>query len=166
MGKEQNTFKIKLNVTNDEFIEMGRVGAMFYEQGNIEKARTIFEGLVELDPDSAAAHSALGAVFTIMQDDQRAIGSLEKAIELNPKQIAPYVNLGEVFIRKQKLEKAVEHLKKAIELDPEETDPGANRARAMVIGIYQTIKSDGFTEEIIINRYNLENTKEEKRNGN
>ncbi|MBS1795841.1 MAG: tetratricopeptide repeat protein [Acidobacteria bacterium] len=122
---------------------MGRIGAMYYQQGNFEKARTIFEGLVELDPNSANAHSALGGLLTLQKMDEPAIRHLKRALELNPSQIAPYVNLGEIYIRQQKIEDAIANLKKAIEFDPEEKDPGANRARAMVLGIYQIIKSGG-----------------------
>lgn len=142
VGKSQ-TVKEKLNISNQEFMEMGRIGAMYYQQGNIDKARTIFEGLVELDPQSANAHAALGGLLTLQQDDERAIAHLEKAIGIDPSQIAPYVNLGEIFIRRQEIERAVMNLKKAIDLDPSEKDPGANRARAMVMGIYQIIKTDG-----------------------
>ena len=127
---------------------MGRVGAMYYQQGNFEKARTIFEGLVELDPESADAHSALGGLLTLQQDDETAVEHLNKAIEIDPSKIAPYVNLGEIYIRQQKIEAAVANLKKAIELDPDERDAGANRARAMVLGIYQVIKSDEDLENI------------------
>jgi tetratricopeptide (TPR) repeat protein len=142
IGKQQQTIREKLNISPQEFMEMGRVGAMYYQQGNFEKARTIFEGLVELDPDSANAHSALGGLLTLQQEDESAIGHLKRAVELDPSQIAPYVNLGEIYIRQQKIEDAVGNLKKAIELDPDEKDAGANRARAMVLGIYQIIKSD------------------------
>ena len=142
VGKQQQTVREKLNISPQEFVEMGRVGAMFYQQGNFDKARTIFEGLVELDPESANAHSALGGLLTLQQEDEKAVEHLRKAIELNPSQIAPYVNLGEIYIRQQKIEDAVANLKKAIELDPDEKDAGANRARAMVLGIYQVIKSD------------------------
>jgi tetratricopeptide (TPR) repeat protein len=135
------TVREKLNISPQEFIEMGRIGAMYYQQGNFEKARSIFEGLVELDPQSANAHSALGGLLTLQQEDETAIKHLNRAIELNPSQIAPYVNLGEIYIRQQKIEEAVANLKKAIELDPDERDAGANRARAMVLGIYQIIKS-------------------------
>ena len=141
VGKQQ-TVREKLNISPQEFAEMGRVGAMYYQQGNFEKARTIFEGLVELDPESAEAHSALGGLLTLQQDDAKAVEHLQRAIEINPSQIAPYVNLGEIYIRQQKIEDAVANLKKAIELDPNERDAGANRARAMVLGIYQVIKSD------------------------
>lgn len=122
---------------------------MYYQQGNLDKARTIFEGLVELDPDSADAHSALGALLTLKQEDEEAIGHLEAAVALNPRQIAPYVNLGEIFIRQQRLEEAVANLRKAIELDPNERDSGANRARAMVLGIYEIIQVNGHNYERI-----------------
>jgi tetratricopeptide (TPR) repeat protein len=141
MTGKTETVREKLNISPQEFAEMGRVGAMYYQQGNFEKARTIFEGLVELDPESANAHSALGGLLTLQQDDVNAVAHLIRAIEINPSQIAPYVNLGEIYIRQQKLEDAVANLKKAIELDPDETDAGANRARAMILGIYQIIKS-------------------------
>lgn len=119
---------------------MGRVGALQYQQGNLEKARTIFEGLVELDPNSADAQAALGAVFTLQQEDELAADHLRRAVELDPEGIAPHVNLGEVYIRQRRIEDALIHLRKAIELDPDEVDPGANRARAMVLGIYQVIQ--------------------------
>ena len=128
---------------------MGRIGAMHYQQGNLDKARTIFEGLVELDPFSGDARSALGAVLTLQQEDELAEQHLTKAVEIDPEGIAPHVNLGEVFIRRQRIEDAMVHLRKAIELDPNETDPGANRARAMVLGIYQLIQlENGQSPEI------------------
>jgi tetratricopeptide (TPR) repeat protein len=147
VGKTQ-TVREKLNISPQEFAEMGRVGAMYYQQGNFEKARTIFEGLVELDPENANAHSALGGLLTLQQDDSRAVEHLSRAIELNPSQIAPYVNLGEIYIRRQRIEEAVANLKQAIELDPDERDAGANRARAMVLGIYQVIKAEENLDEM------------------
>jgi tetratricopeptide (TPR) repeat protein len=127
----------KVNILPQEIGEMARVGAMYYQQGNFEKARTIFEGLVELDPESASAHCALGGLLTLRQEDAAAIKHLNKAIDLNPSQIAPYVNLGEIYIRHGKLENALANLTRAIALDPEKQDAGANRARAMVLEIYQ-----------------------------
>lgn len=136
------TIRERLSITRQEFAEMGRVGAMHYQQGNLEKAQTIFEGLVELDPESPDARAALGALLTLKQEDDAAAAHLTKAVELDPTEIAPYVNLGEVFIRQRRIEAALENLKKAIELDPDEKDPGANRARAMVLGIYQVIQME------------------------
>ncbi len=130
----------ELGMSNDDFVEMAKVGAMFYNQGNFEKSRTIFEALVELNPESAEANSALGALLTRTQEDERAVGYLTKAIEINKFQIAPYVNLGEIYIRQKRTGEAVNYLQQAILLDPNENDFGANRARAMILGIYQAIK--------------------------
>ncbi|MDH3493249.1 MAG: tetratricopeptide repeat protein [Acidobacteriota bacterium] len=142
MEEKKQTFRESLAISQEEFTEMGRVGAMFFEQGNLHKARTIFEGLVEMDPGSAEAHSALGAILTLNQQDQEAIVHLERAIEIDREEIAPYVNIAEIFVRQRRLEEAVAYLEKAIELDPEQTDPAANRARMIVLGIYRVIKLD------------------------
>lgn len=131
----------RLGISDREFLEMGHVGAMYYEQGNLEKARTIFEGLIELDPDSSAAHAALGALLTRTERFRDALLHLTRAIELNPQQIAPYVNRAEIYLRQQRAEEAVANLKQAIALDPREVDPAANRARAMALGIYQALST-------------------------
>ena len=130
-----------LNISADEIQPMCEIVAVSYEQGKLEKAQTIFEGLLELVPDSAAAHSALGALLTRKREDETALVHLDRAIELDDKQIAPFVNRAEVFLRQTRFEAAVADLKRAIELDPQEKDAGANRARAMVLGIYQAIES-------------------------
>lgn len=131
----------KLGISSEEFQSIGEIGAMFYEQGNLDKAQIIFEGLVEADEESSAAHSALGALLTRRGDEKSALKHLNRAIALDDKQIAPFVNRAEIFLRLQDLEAAVADLKRAIELDPKEKDPGANRARAMVLGIYQEIEA-------------------------
>lgn len=140
---EHGILREKLGITNEEFQEMGKVGALYYEQGNLEKAQTIFEGLVEVDPNSVDAHSALGALYTRIQRDEEALIHLNRALELDDEQIAAHVNRAEVYLRKQQVEQAVADLKRAIELDPEEDDPGANRARAMVLGIHEALQAKG-----------------------
>lgn len=42
-----------------------------------------------------------------------------------------------------RVDEAMMDLKKAIELDPQEEDMGANRARAMVLGIQQALEAKG-----------------------
>jgi tetratricopeptide (TPR) repeat protein len=130
-----------LRMSKEEFLAIGEIGAMFYEQGNLDKAQMIFEGLIEIDPGSDAAHSALGALLTKKRDDETALIHLNKSVELNNLQIAPFVNRAEVLLRQSCFEAAVADLKRAIELDPQEKDAGANRARAMVLGIYQAIET-------------------------
>ncbi len=135
----QITYLEDLEITPNEFFEMGRVGVMMFQQGQIDKAQTIFEGLIELDPRNAAAHSALGAIYTLKKVDVKAIKHLQQAILLDSEQIAPYVNLGEINLRRGNLEEGIANLKTAIELDPNENHFAARRARIMVHKIFQIV---------------------------
>ena len=133
----------RLGISDEEFQAMGEIGGMYYRQGNLQKAQTIFEGLVELDPSSAAAHAALGALLTRTEVFDDALRDLDRAVELAPDMIAPYVNRAEIFIKRQQPQDAVANLKRAVELDPKETDPATNRARAMALGIAEGIRASG-----------------------
>jgi tetratricopeptide (TPR) repeat protein len=133
----------RLGVSEQEFRAMGQMGAMYYRQGVLDKAQAIFEGLVEIDPASAAAHSALGALLTRTGSFDDAVRHLDRAVEIDPAQIAPYVNRAEIFIKQGRAQEAVADLKRAIALDPREKDPAANRARAMALGIAEALKASG-----------------------
>ncbi len=133
----------RLGVTEQEFREMGRIGAMYYNRGDLGKARTVFEGLVAMDPASSDAHAALGALLTRTLENELAMAHLNRAIELDDKQNAAYVNRAEVRLRQQHGEAAVADLKRAIELDPRQKNPAANRARAMVMGIHDALEAKG-----------------------
>jgi tetratricopeptide (TPR) repeat protein len=133
--------RVRLGVTPQEFREMGRIGAMYYNRGDLAKARTVFEGLVAMDPASSDAHAALGALLTRIIENDLALEHLNRAIELNDKEIAAYVNRAEIKLRQQQGEAAVVDLKRAIELDPRQKNPAANRARAMVMGIYDALEA-------------------------
>jgi len=131
----------KMGISALEFQSMGSMGAMFYEQGQFDKAQTIFEGMLGLEPENDAVLSALGAVLTQRRHDEQALIYLTKAIELNDSEISTHVCRAEVSLRKNDFESAINDLSRAIELDPQEKDPGANRARAMVLGIHQMIEA-------------------------
>lgn len=133
--------RVRLGVTPQEFREMGRIGAMYYNRGDLAKARTVFEGLVAMDPASSDAHAALGALLTRTLENDLALEHLNRAIELNAAEIAAYVNRAEVKLRQKQGESAVADLKRAIELDPRQKNAAANRARAMVMGIHDALEA-------------------------
>src|SRR3712207_4108676 len=97
----QETPRRRLGISDEEFRAMGEIGGMYYQQGSLHKAQTIFEGMVELDPESAAAHAALGALLTRTERYDDALKHLDRAVELAPEMIAPYVNRAEIFIKRQ-----------------------------------------------------------------
>lgn len=140
-GVNQQILREKIGMSAEDFLSIGKMGAMFYEQGQLEKAQTIFEGMLELEPDNDQVLSALGAVLTQQRQDDEALVHLNKAITLNDKEIASFVSRAEVWLRRSDFEAAVSDLTEAIKLDPHEKDAGANRARAMVLGIHQMIET-------------------------
>ena len=130
-----------LGITDNEFEAMGRLGSMYYNQGDLERARIVFEGMVEADPTSSAAHAALGALYVRTDQCERALKHLDRAIEIDNRQLTAYVNRAEAYLRRKEVEKAVTDLKSAIALDPTEEDPAANRARLMVLGLHQALQA-------------------------
>jgi len=129
-----------LGVTDQEFEAMGELGTMYYEQGDLERARIVFEGMVEADPSSSSAHAALGALYLRTGHDEVAIPHLNRAIELDSTQLSAYVNRAEAELKLKQPEKAIADLKRAIELDPGGQNPAANRARMMALGLHQALK--------------------------
>jgi len=130
-----------LGVTDQEFEAMGKLGTMYYEQGDLDRARIVFQGMVEADPSSSSAHAALGALYVRTGHDEVAIQHLNRAIELDSNQLSAYVNRAEVELKFKQPEKAVADLKRAMELDPTGQDPAANRARMMALALNQALKA-------------------------
>jgi Flp pilus assembly protein TadD len=64
-----------------------------------KKARAIFEDLVDADPSSSNAQSALGALLVRVGENDNALVHLSRAIELDPRELSAYVNRGEVYLR-------------------------------------------------------------------
>ena len=142
-GSVHDSIRDRLGISDEEFRAMGQMGAMYYQQGILDKAQAIFEGLVEIAPESAPSHSALDALFTRTGQFDRALKHLDRAVELDRRQIAPYVNRAEIFIKQDRAEEAVAELRQAIALDPQEKDPAANRARAMALGVAEALRAHG-----------------------
>jgi tetratricopeptide (TPR) repeat protein len=144
MNEEINSLRQEIEVSVEELIEIANIGSMFLRQGNLGKARTIFEGLVELDAEIFEVQSCLGAFYTQIREDEKALFHLNNAILLDSKRISPYVNRAEINIRKQKIEEVIADILKAIDLDSNVSNPDANRARTMLLGIFDAFKTKGW----------------------
>jgi tetratricopeptide (TPR) repeat protein len=120
---------------------MALIGFRLYEQGKYSEAKTIFSGLISLEPTEAYYHTALGAVFLAEEDLEMARSYFNIAISLNPKEVAPYVNRGEVNLRDGKILEAAEDFAKAVELDPKFEDPLTQRARVLAAAALEMIES-------------------------
>ena len=128
-------------ISGPEMLEMAVVGYEMYKQGKYNEAKTIFSGLIQLDPREAYYHTALGAVFLAQEELEIARTYFNYAIGLNPKEVAPYVNRGEVNLRDGKILEAAEDFAKAVQLDPEFKDPLTQRARVLAAAALEMIEN-------------------------
>lgn len=127
-------------MSGPEMLQIALIGFRMYEQGKYADAKTIFGGLIALDPLEAYYHSALGVVHLAEEDLEQARAYLSTAISINPKEIAPYVNRGEVNLREGKILEAAEDFAAAVKLDPEYKDPLTNRARVLAAAALEMIE--------------------------
>ena len=120
---------------------MSDIGYKLYQQGKVDDARKVFEGLAEMSPTVGYYHSVLGAIYEAMERNEDAIVELSRAVSLNGNDIHAHVNRGEVFLRLGKIMEAAEDFKAAIELDRAGKDPAAQRARALSLITLDAIKA-------------------------
>jgi tetratricopeptide (TPR) repeat protein len=128
-------------ISGPEMLQMAIIGFRFYEQGRYQDAKTIFQGLVTLDPKESYYMVALGAVYLATDELDEAESYLSRAIKINGKEVASYVNRGEVHLRKGRVMEAAMDFKKAVELDPEGKDPLTTRAKILAAAALETIEA-------------------------
>ncbi|MEW5739321.1 MAG: tetratricopeptide repeat protein [Myxococcota bacterium] len=139
--KGQITLRDYHAISGPEMLQMALIGFRMYEQGKYSEAKTIFQGLIALDPMEAYYYTALGAVYLAEEDLENARSMFTSSIALNPKEVAPYVNRGEVNLREGKILEAAEDFQKAVELDPKHEDPLTQRARVFAAAALEMIEN-------------------------
>jgi tetratricopeptide (TPR) repeat protein len=91
--------------------------------GNAERATEALEMAVQLDPNNAAAYSALSDAYrsrggTNTTRQQKALDSANKAVQLNDYLATAHLNLGATLFRAGKSEQSRPSSVRAPELDP------------------------------------------------
>ncbi|MCP4499959.1 MAG: tetratricopeptide repeat protein [Deltaproteobacteria bacterium] len=109
------TLKDIKGYTDDELYAIAHTGYFFLMQGKNDEAKTLFEGLVAIDPRSAYYRRALGVIFHKMGDAERAIQQFSSAIQVAPRGAASYINRAEVFITLSRRAEAQADLKTALD---------------------------------------------------
>ena len=84
---------------------------------NLDEALTIARKAVELNNNSALAHSILGRVYADMKDSAKALAEGQRAVELAKNDPFVYVNLGGIYYAQGKTADAEKAYQTAISLD-------------------------------------------------
>ena len=67
-------------ISGPEMLQMALIGFRMYEQGKYSEAKTIFQGLIALDPMEAYYYTALGAVYLAEEDLENARAMFSSSI--------------------------------------------------------------------------------------
>ena len=125
------TLKEIKGYSDDELYAIAHTGYFFLMQGKNEEAKTLFEGLVAIDPRNDYYYRALGVVFHKLNDSERAIKQFGYALLVNPKSAAALVNRAEVYIANNQRQEALTDLQAAMELMTPRDAALARKARAL-----------------------------------
>lgn len=92
--------------------ELRFIGYIYLKEGQYEKARRFFNGLVLLEPGNAYDWRTLGAIYLFMNNFAKAIETLSKALELDPSHAGAQINLAKAYLYNGEREKGLEDAKK------------------------------------------------------
>ena len=107
-------------------------GHNLFQQGKLDEAKRIFEGLAVLDGKNPYVHGILGAIYQKQEKYDVAIARYTLALSIFPKDPNSLTNRGEIYLKLGKFKEAAADFKKSIDLDPEKKNPASNRARILV----------------------------------
>ncbi|GMR05680.1 MAG: tetratricopeptide repeat protein [Gammaproteobacteria bacterium] len=113
-----------------EPVFLNSLGTVYWHQGELDKAKEVFEKTVELKPDYVDAIYNLGNAQRDLKAYSRAIYNYRKVIELDPEYINAYNDLGITLLCEGKIHAAVEQYNLALEQDPMRADIYLNLANA------------------------------------
>ncbi len=143
-----------LGMSLEDILALTLVAQQLVQQGQLDEAQRLLEGLVAVDPENPYLHTCLGTVYMQKGMDDEARAAFGVALAFNPEDIVAHTYAGELALEAGDVEAAVEHFQKAVELDPEGQDPFANRARTLSL-LVATIakevqaKGPGVLQEIL-----------------
>jgi tetratricopeptide (TPR) repeat protein len=94
-----------------------KLGMLYDEAGDHEKAIERFTEAVELFPENDELYYYLGLEYRIVEDYKNAAGAFKRAIELKDDDPEYYFNLGVSYERMGKIKEAIHYLDRSVLLD-------------------------------------------------
>src|SRR5438132_2216465 len=94
------------------------LGEMFFNDGNLDRAKSYLERTLEVQPDHFDAAVFYGVLLHERQDLKGAERWLRRAIQISQESFLPYFSLGAIYARQGKLLRAQKFLEKAVQLEP------------------------------------------------
>ena len=94
------------------------LAVLYNEIGELDKAATQLETVMQLQPDSAAAHYNFGTALSSLGQVTAAVDQYRQALRLRPGYALAHNNLGQGLLAMAKVDEALDHFREAARLDP------------------------------------------------
>ena len=130
----KTTLKEVRGYSDEELYSVARTAYVFYYQGRIAEARTLFQGLYAINPLDSYFAKALGVVELAAGNSQGALQAYDVAVKLSPEDPGGYVGRAEVKLTLGQKAQAIEDLRSAAEVVTEE-DPLYPKVSAMLAAL-------------------------------
>ena len=125
------TLKDIKGYSDDELYAIAHQGYFFLLQGKNDEGRTIFEGLVAIDPKNDYYYRALGVIYHKLGDPERAIKQFTYATRVAPSNLAAFINRAEVYVATGRRREALADLDHAVNIARDPETPLCRKARAL-----------------------------------
>lgn len=102
-----------------------------FQNGRWEKARDLYEKVLEQNPESAHAHNKIGAILAQRGDAAAAEERFHKALEIDPKYAQALSNLGNIYFTRGDYHGALAKYDAALAINPDSAVFMQNRAAAL-----------------------------------
>lgn len=128
---QRSPLSVLRSLSKRQQAEVSVEGHGFFERGDLETARRIFEHLVALEPAEAFPYTMLGTIFLALGQQDRALALFEAALGVDRKDLAARVYRGEVRLHRGRYKLAMDDLQRALDLG-DAHDPFVDRAKRLL----------------------------------
>ncbi len=128
-------------VSNAKLLEIAEMGYSMLSSGKSKEAKTLFTGLIAVEPREPYFRTMLGCVFMVEENWARADELFCEALRLDPGDSNALVNRGEVRLRLGRLDEAQVDLATVVDMDPEGKEKSTHRARAIVAFVLSSLEA-------------------------
>lgn len=130
-----------MGLTREELYMIAQRGYELIQEGKMEQAREVFDGLVYLDPYDPYFYTVLGSICQKQDQLDKAVQCYDVGIRLQAWNVNALANRGEILLNQGKLTEALSDLQAVItyEPDPENTNPSVVRTKALLFTIKELV---------------------------
>jgi tetratricopeptide (TPR) repeat protein len=130
-----------VGLSKQQLYDIAQKGYQLIEMGNLEEAKTIYQGLIAADPFDSVFHCQLGGIFFRQKNFEKAFKEYDAAIRFNLANVDALAGRGELYLMREKYKEGIEDLRKAVENDPHAKKQSSIRARGLLLSLRDALEN-------------------------